>query len=138
MPLRVRRRKISSWKSGMWRLARPASHRPRRFGLRRPLSENRFVPQPLGIHMRHTKTLFACSLFAVSACTPFILAPGAAQVRVTNVPADVAGCSAVGNIRVPADSAGVIDISHAVGQLRNQAIGLGGNVAFVTEGSPGF
>lgn len=88
--------------------------------------------------MRHVRMFIAGSAIGLSACTPLVLAPGAAEVKVTNLPADVAGCSPVGNIRVPKDTNGMVEIGHAVGQLRNQTIGLGGNVAFVTEGSPGF
>ncbi|HKB46296.1 MAG TPA: hypothetical protein VKC57_01270, partial [Ktedonobacterales bacterium] len=70
-------------------------------------------------------------------CTPpqFALGPGAAQVRVTNTAADVAGCTPVGNIKVPKDSQGFVAPYYALGQLKNQAVGFGGNAAFVTEGS---
>jgi hypothetical protein len=91
-----------------------------------------------GFHMRHARMLVVGCLIYLSACAPFVLAPGAAEVRVTNVPADVVGCAAVGNIRVPQDSSGMLDIARAVGQMKNQTIGLGGNVAFVTDGSPRF
>jgi hypothetical protein len=88
--------------------------------------------------MRHTKSLLAVCLFGIPACTPFVLAPGAEQVRVTNVSTDVVDCAPVGNIQVPKDANGLVDIGHTVGQLKNQTIGLGGNVAFVTEGTPSF
>jgi hypothetical protein len=51
--------------------------------------------------------------------------PGADKVKVTSSPGDVAACTAVGNIKV----AGLAD-------LRNQAVGLGGNTAFVTVNRP--
>ena len=86
------------------------------------------------IHMRHTKKLVAGSLIGLAACTPFALAPGAEQVRVTNVAGDVANCAAVGNLSVPKDADGLVDIGRALGQFKNQTVGLGGNVAFVTEG----
>ena len=88
--------------------------------------------------MRHTKTLMSGCLMSLAACTPFVLAPGAAEVRVTNLPADAVGCAPVGNIRVQKDANGLVDISRAGGQLKNQTVGLGGNLAFITEGSPGM
>lgn len=88
--------------------------------------------------MLHMKTLLAGSLVGLVACTPLVLAPGAAQVRVTDQPAEVASCTAVGNMRVPEDANGMVDVIRAVRNLQNQTIGLGGNVAFVTDGSPKF
>jgi hypothetical protein len=84
--------------------------------------------------MLHAKCLAASCLVGFTACTPipFALAPGAAQVRVTNVAADVAGCAPVGNIQVPRDA------GHALGQLKNQTIGFGGNAALVTDGTLDF
>jgi hypothetical protein len=55
-----------------------------------------------------------------SACVA-TLAPGAAQVKMTRNPADVAGCTAAGNIALASG-----------GDPRNQAVGLGGNVVFDT------
>jgi len=55
-----------------------------------------------------------------SACVA-TLAPGAAQVKMTRNPDDVAGCTAAGNI---ARASG--------GDPRNQAVGLGANVVFDT------
>jgi hypothetical protein len=47
--------------------------------------------------MVHVKWLVVGSLLGLSACVPcFELAPGAELVRVTNSPADVAGCTPVG------------------------------------------
>ena len=86
--------------------------------------------------MRHTKKVVAGCLIGLAACTPLILAPGAAQVRVTSVAGDVVNCAAVGNLRVSKDADGLVDIAHALGQFKNQTVGLGGNVAFVTEGMP--
>lgn len=62
------------------------------------------------------------------------LAPGADQVRITNKPADVGVCKTLGNIRVPKDDKGLVDGASAQRQFRNQTVGLGGNVALVTEG----
>ena len=90
--------------------------------------------------MLHIKWLVVGCLSGLSACSlvPFALAPGAEQVRVTNVAADVAGCAPVGNIQLSRDADGFVPIAHAVGKLKNQAIGFGGNVAFVTDGTPDF
>jgi len=51
-------------------------------------------------------------------------APGAQQVKITRNTADVAGCTAMGNINFDAG-----------GEPRNQAVGLGGNVVFDTTPS---
>jgi hypothetical protein len=87
--------------------------------------------------MSHTKRFIAACLVSLSGCAPlpFALAPGAEQVRVTNVAADVADCKPVGNIQVPKDGDGFVSVRFALGQLKNQAIGLGGNAAFVTDGT---
>lgn len=61
------------------------------------------------------------------------LAPGAAQVKVTDRPADVQGCSPVGNVRARGQEYPV-DIENS---LRNQAVGLGGNVIYRTSPSTG-
>lgn len=84
------------------------------------------------VRMRRSKWLVAVSLICLSGCAPFVLAPGAADVRLTKVAADVVGCTAVGNIQLPRDSDG-FELRNAVGRLRNQTIGLGGNAALVTE-----
>jgi hypothetical protein len=59
-----------------------------------------------------------------SGCVSTPQAPGAAQVTITRNAADVAGCTAMGNINVTAG-----------GEPRNQAVGLGGNVVFDTTPS---
>ena len=53
------------------------------------------------------------------------LAPGAAAVRIVRSEADVASCTAVGNVRQPPDQA--VD-------MRNLTVGVGGDTLFVTEG----
>ena len=86
--------------------------------------------------MSRTQLLFVFCLAGISACTPFRLAPGADQVRVTNLAADILGCTPVGNIKVPDDQIALF--GNQVNLVRNQAIGFGGNTAFVTEGTPRF
>jgi hypothetical protein len=78
-----------------------------------------------------------CSAIACVSCADVpSAAPGAIQIRLTNVAADVAGCKSVGNIRVPAEAAtGMVDMSSASTRFRNQAVGFGANTGFVTEGS---
>jgi hypothetical protein len=53
------------------------------------------------------------------------LAPGAASVRIVRSEADVASCTAVGNVRQPPDQ----DVD-----MRNLTVGVGGDTLFVTEG----
>src|ERR1700688_2468835 len=67
----------------------------------------------------------------VAACVPtVVLAPGADQVRITKNAADVTSCTAVGNVdgRI---AAGVP--SDPTNQMKNEAIGLSGDVVFVTS-----
>lgn len=82
--------------------------------------------------MRQLKRFLPVSLLGLSACAPYVLAPGAGDVRLTKVAADVASCSAVGNVQLPRDGDGA-DLSNAQGRLKNQAIGLGANVVLITE-----
>jgi len=87
--------------------------------------------------MRHAKSLVSICGFALSACAPFVLAPGAEQVQVTKLPADVASCTAVGNIELPKNSDGRVDRTHALDRMKNQTIGFGGNAALITESRQG-
>lgn len=84
--------------------------------------------------MQRTANAFlaTASALLVGACVT--LAPGANQVRLTNKPADVTLCKALGNIQVPRNEQGLVDGASAQNQFRNQVVGLGGNVALVTEG----
>ena len=78
----------------------------------------------------------ACNMITaamlLSACVT--LAPGADQVRLTKKSSDVGSCKALGNIQVPKNDQGLVDGASAQKQFRNQAVGLGSNVALVTEG----
>jgi hypothetical protein len=76
---------------------------------------------------------FCCLLAACVA-----LAPGADKVRITKVATEVATCTAVGNISVPGNAQGQVDMGNAETQFRNQTVGLGGNAAFVTSAPLGF
>jgi hypothetical protein len=78
-----------------------------------------------------------CGLFLTACVT---LAPGADKVRITKNAADVAACSAVGNVNTSGGAQGPSQIVDSSIELRNQALGLGGNVVFVTAavlGVPG-
>ena len=61
------------------------------------------------------------------------LAPGADKVHVTRKASDVANCTAVGNLKIPRDANGQVDLPNADTEFRNQTVGLGGNTAFVTS-----
>jgi starvation-inducible outer membrane lipoprotein len=65
------------------------------------------------------------------------LAPGADQVRITDKASDVGTCKALGNIQVPMNGQQPVDGFSAQTQFRNQAVGLGSNVALVTQGFVG-
>jgi hypothetical protein len=69
----------------------------------------------------------------LAGCVSVTPAPGSDKVRVTNQPADVGACTAVGNIRVPPPS--TMDPDQ-MAEFRNQVVGLGGNAALVTVGGP--
>jgi len=62
----------------------------------------------------------------VSGCAALVLAPGAEQIKETQLAADVAGCHAVGNVK---SEAGPVDLDT---DIRNKTLGLGGNVLFIT------
>jgi hypothetical protein len=74
-----------------------------------------------GMILAATATAF---LLAGCAVTTTALAPGAASVRIVRSEADVASCTAVGNVRQPPDQS--VD-------LRNLTVGIGGDTLFVTE-----
>ena len=61
-------------------------------------------------------------------CVTTALAPGAAQVKIVRNTADVAACTAVGN---------VVPDARKAEDARNLTVGLGGNTIFVTTESFG-
>jgi hypothetical protein len=89
-------------------------------------TEDHPVPRILWGHILIAATIVLCACV-----TP---APGADQVRVTKNASDVATCKPLGNIQVPKNAQGLVDGASAQTQFRNQAVGLGSNVALVTEG----
>jgi hypothetical protein len=74
----------------------------------------------------------ALVLLLLAGCVTEIAAPGSDTVRITRVAGDVAGCTAVGNVNahLGTDEKGPI-VGDQV-KFRNQVIGFGGNVGFVT------
>lgn len=66
----------------------------------------------------------ATSLLMVAGCVTTALAPGASDVRIVRSEAEIASCTAVGNVRQPPDQN--VD-------MRNLTVGVGGNTLFATE-----
>jgi len=83
--------------------------------------------------MQATRSLSAAIMFVIVLSACVALAPGADKVRITKDASDVSACSAVGNVRLPRDANGNVDIYNADAEFRNQTVGLGGNTAFVTQ-----
>lgn len=88
--------------------------------------------------MKRTRlfALAGISSMLVAGCVTATLAPGADKVRITNVSAAVAACSAVGNLHVTLGPNGAPTTDPNV-ELRNQAIGFGGNTVLVTSSTMG-
>jgi hypothetical protein len=75
----------------------------------------------------HTSILLTLAALSTGcAFSGLVLAPGADQVKFTSNPADVAGCSPVGNI--PANAINIPDQRLA----QNEAVGLDANIVFNT------
>jgi hypothetical protein len=75
--------------------------------------------------MKSVPIAVVLAAMSVSACVSTPLAPGAAQVKVTRVPADVSSCKALGNLDLDAAAAGIDN-------ARNHAIGLSGDTVLDT------
>lgn len=69
------------------------------------------------------------SVIAAAGCATVVAAPGADQVRLTQNPADVAGCTAAGNINLPPNDQGL----NAAVNFRNLVVGFGGNTGLITQ-----
>jgi hypothetical protein len=78
--------------------------------------------------------LSVCAIY-LGACVT--LAPGADKVRMTKDASDVAGCTAVGTVDTLGAPQGPSQIADSSKELRNKAVGLGGNVVFVTSAALG-
>jgi hypothetical protein len=85
------------------------------------------------MNARHSAVVIFACLLLPTACATVALAPGAEKVRLTSNAQDVAACTAVGNVREPVDARSPPPSADVLNELRNQAIGLGGNTVFVTE-----
>jgi len=82
--------------------------------------------------MRDVLNLFAAStglMLAGCITNTTALVPGAVSVRIVRSEADVASCTAVGNVRQPPDQN--VD-------MRNLTVGVGGDTLFVTESQSQF
>jgi hypothetical protein len=87
--------------------------------------------------MRTNRALPVATIWAVLSSACVSLAPGADKVRFTKVESDVSMCNAVGNINVSGGVQGPSEVVDASREVRNQAVGLGGNVVFVTMATLG-
>lgn len=75
----------------------------------------------------------AVLLVGAAGCVTVVAAPGADQVRLTQNPADVSACTALGNIKLtPQDQGTVADVN-----FRNAVVRDGGNTGFITQMSVG-
>lgn len=72
--------------------------------------------------------LTICCCIAMASCATMVPAPGANQVRLIHNPAEVAGCTPVGNINLPPSQQG----TYAAFNFRNRVVGYGGNAGFIT------
>jgi hypothetical protein len=81
--------------------------------------------------MNYTIRFFAAAAFGALAagCVTVVPVPGADKVRLTNTAADVAACTAKGNVSAPVS----VDPGQVLGTLRNQAVGLGANTVFIAD-----
>jgi len=80
--------------------------------------------------MKHIpQSLFGIAICALAnGCVSYAPAPGADRVQLIRNPADVAMCTAVGNV----------DWQRGHADVRNLTVGLGGNAIFVTSEQNGF
>ena len=119
-----------------WRAIR-CGRRPLKLTVRFSESSESLLALAIEVSMPRVNCIpLATACFALLAgCTTVSPAPGADKIRVTDKPADVAGCTAVGNIHVPKTSSGTVDVIGAITQFRNEVVGLGGTSGFVTSGS---
>lgn len=84
-------------------------------------------------HHFRVALLAACAA-VLNACASITLAPGADQVHLTDKSSEVVTCKSRGNITVPKNEQGLVDMAVAQKQFRNQVVGLNANVGLVTEG----
>jgi hypothetical protein len=72
------------------------------------------------------------SLLLAGCASTELAVPGSDTVRITRVAGDVAGCTAVGNVSAHLGTDGKGPIVGDEVKFRNQVIGFGGNVGFVS------
>jgi hypothetical protein len=85
------------------------------------------------IQQAFARMVLATLVASLSACTTVVLAPGADRVKLTHNSSDVSNCKVVGNVSGQVTSGE--DAVYSTAQLRNQVIGLGGNVVLLTTSS---
>jgi hypothetical protein len=91
------------------------------------MAEARFTTRNTGQQFMRAGVL---TLMLVSGCVTERAVPGADAIRLTRVAADVANCTAVGNVKASTGENGPV-VGDEV-KFRNQVIGFGGNRGFVT------
>jgi hypothetical protein len=79
------------------------------------------------------RLVLATLMASLAACQTVMLVPGADLVRLTHSSSDVSNCKVVGNVSSQVTSGE--NAIYSTAQLRNQAIGLGGNVVLLTTSS---
>jgi len=87
--------------------------------------------------VRTSRTLPLAAIHAILLTACVSSAPGADKVRFTKNASDVSMCTAVGNVNASGAPQGPSAVVDAPTELRNKAIGLGGNVVFVTSATLG-
>jgi hypothetical protein len=87
--------------------------------------------------MRSSRMLALATIYTLLLEACVSLAPGADKVRFTKNPSDVSACAVVGNVNVSGAVQGPSELVDGPKEVRNQAIGLGGNVVFVTQATLG-
>ena len=84
------------------------------------------------MHLTFRFSATAAVTVCLAACATTTPVPGADKVRMTDNPSDVRNCTAVGNVTLPTATLRA-DIQT---EFRNQIVGLGGNTALLSKGSP--
>jgi hypothetical protein len=82
------------------------------------------------MRIRHVSFLTFCAVLVSACVTP---APGSERVGITKDASEVSACTAVGNVNTLGGPQGPSQIADSSTELRNQALGFGGNVVFVTS-----
>ncbi len=76
------------------------------------------------------RCLFLLLAMLAASCASSKLRPGAAQVKITRIQADVATCREIGTVTTHGPST---NSDVAIDELRNETVHLGGNTIFVLD-----